>query len=98
MILGVIYEPIDNFDMYRTLVDVAQIALEGRDPNVYEKCGRLWIWLGSEPAPFASTALTEVTIARLAPDKASSLSSQGLVYAEQPEGLTMGRRLSQYTA
>ncbi|WLG91588.1 hypothetical protein [Pseudomonas cucumis] len=37
MILGVIYKPIDDPDMYRALVDAAQVALEGRDLNAYEK-------------------------------------------------------------
>lgn len=37
MILGVIYQPIDDPDMYRTLVDAAQVSLEGRDLNAYEK-------------------------------------------------------------
>ncbi|WLI14360.1 MULTISPECIES: hypothetical protein [Pseudomonas] len=37
MILGVIYQPIDDPDMYRALVDAAQVALEGRDLRAYEK-------------------------------------------------------------
>ncbi|MBV7492978.1 hypothetical protein KW837_01690 [Pseudomonas sp. PDM24] len=37
MILGVIYKPIEDPDIYRALVDTAQIALEGRDLAAYEK-------------------------------------------------------------
>ncbi|WP_454868475.1 hypothetical protein [Pseudomonas farris] len=37
MILGVIYTSIDDPDMYRALVDAAQVALEDRDLNAYEK-------------------------------------------------------------
>jgi hypothetical protein len=37
MILGVIYKPIEDPDMYRALVDAAQVALEDRDLNAYEK-------------------------------------------------------------
>lgn len=37
MILGVIYKPIEDPDIYRALVDAAQVALEGRDLNAYEK-------------------------------------------------------------
>jgi hypothetical protein len=37
MILGVIHKPIEDSDMYRALIDAAQIALERRDLNAYEK-------------------------------------------------------------
>ncbi|RON19453.1 hypothetical protein [Pseudomonas frederiksbergensis] len=37
MILGVIYTSIDDPDMYRALVDAAQVALEGRELAAYEK-------------------------------------------------------------
>jgi hypothetical protein len=37
MILGVIYKPIEDSDIYRALVDAAQVALEDRDLNIYEK-------------------------------------------------------------
>jgi hypothetical protein len=37
MILGIIYKPIEDPDMYRALVDAAQVAGEGRDLNAYEK-------------------------------------------------------------
>lgn len=37
MIRGVIYKPIDDADMYRALIDGAQVALEGRDLAAYEK-------------------------------------------------------------
>ncbi|MGE8483666.1 MAG: hypothetical protein ACN6Q5_13855 [Pseudomonas sp.] len=37
MILGVIYQPIDDPDMYRALVDATQVALEGRDLAANEK-------------------------------------------------------------
>ncbi|MGF6705611.1 hypothetical protein [Pseudomonas frederiksbergensis] len=36
MILGVIHQPIEDPDMYRALVNAAQVALEGRDLNAYE--------------------------------------------------------------
>jgi hypothetical protein len=37
MILGVIHKPIEDPDIYRALVDAAQVAGEGRDLNAYEK-------------------------------------------------------------
>jgi hypothetical protein len=37
MIRGVIYQPIEDPDMYRALIDAAQVALEGRDLAAYEK-------------------------------------------------------------
>ncbi|MGF6455660.1 hypothetical protein [Pseudomonas frederiksbergensis] len=37
MILGVIHKPIEDPDIYRALVDAAQVALEGRNLNAYEK-------------------------------------------------------------
>ena len=37
MIIGVIHQPIEDPDMYRALVDAAQVALEDRDLNAYEK-------------------------------------------------------------
>ncbi|MCO8310970.1 hypothetical protein [Pseudomonas mandelii] len=37
MILGVIHQPTEDPDMYRALIDAAQVALEGRDLNAYEK-------------------------------------------------------------
>jgi hypothetical protein len=37
MILGVTYTPIEDPDIYRALVDAAQVALEGRNLNAYEK-------------------------------------------------------------
>ena len=36
-ILGVIYQPIEDPDMYRALVDTAQVSLENRDLNAFEK-------------------------------------------------------------
>lgn len=37
MILGVIHRPIDDPDLYRALVDAAQVALEDCDLNAFEK-------------------------------------------------------------
>ena len=37
MILGIIYKPIEDADMYRVLIDAAQVALESRDLKAYEK-------------------------------------------------------------
>lgn len=37
MILGVIHQPIEDPDIYRALIDAAQVALEDRDLNAYEK-------------------------------------------------------------
>lgn len=37
MILGVIHKPIEDPDIYRALIDAAQVALEDRDLNAYEK-------------------------------------------------------------
>lgn len=37
MILGVIYKPIEDPDIYRALIDAAQVALEDHDLNAYEK-------------------------------------------------------------
>jgi hypothetical protein len=37
MIRGVICQPIEDPDMYRALIDAAQVALEGRDLAAYEK-------------------------------------------------------------
>jgi hypothetical protein len=61
---GITYEPIEDPDLYRALVDAAKLPMRAVIYVLSKEYGRVSIWPGSAPASLALIVLTSVKTAR----------------------------------